>query len=253
MPSEDSSPRIRALADARDRWLREAPASDVAGFADMEEKLEVDQVEMHGVPCGCFADSVDLKLGEELTLLCNAGFWNGRKPCWFCPRRRLAQYIADLQSCGTGSGSAHEHIPFAVSNHRHGACLLLVLVAFLLAGTVKGVIGMGLPTVAMGLLGVAMLPTQAAALLLIPRPLPTSGNWRRAGHLRSSLKRLWPLLLHDHCRTGSGFLWIGNGSGAQHGRALGGALFLYALCGLLLPTLKVSPLLPNPGWGRCVV
>ncbi len=55
----------------------------------------------------------------------------------------------------------------------------LVIGTFLLAGTVKGVIGLGLPTVAMGLLGLAMLPAQAAALLIIRRRSPMSGNWRR--------------------------------------------------------------------------
>ena len=39
---------------------------------------------------------------------------------------------------------------------------------FLLAGLVKGVIGMGLPTVAMGLLAVVLPPAEAAALLVIP-------------------------------------------------------------------------------------
>ena len=48
------------------------------------------------------------------------------------------------------------------------ALSLLVIATFMLAGTVKGVIGLGLPTVAMGLLGLAMLPAQAAALLIIP-------------------------------------------------------------------------------------
>lgn len=38
----------------------------------------------------------------------------------------------------------------------------------LLAGAVKGVIGLGLPTIAMGLLGLAMAPSQAAALLILP-------------------------------------------------------------------------------------
>ncbi|NVZ80096.1 sulfite exporter TauE/SafE family protein, partial [Pseudomonas gingeri] len=51
------------------------------------------------------------------------------------------------------------------------ALSLLVLGTFLLAGTVKGVIGLGLPTVAMGLLGLAMVPAQAAALLIIPATL----------------------------------------------------------------------------------
>ncbi len=53
------------------------------------------------------------------------------------------------------------------------ALTLLVVITFLLAGTVKGVIGLGLPTIAMGLLGLAMPPAQAAALLIV-----TSGNWR---------------------------------------------------------------------------
>lgn len=70
---------------------------------------------------------------------------------------------------------------FSLYQHLGWSLTALVLLAFLLAGTVKGVIGMGLPTVAMGLLGVAMLPTQAAALLLIPPPSPTSGNWPQAG------------------------------------------------------------------------
>ena len=48
------------------------------------------------------------------------------------------------------------------------ALSLLVMMTFLLAGTVKGVIGLGLPTVAMGMLGLAIAPAQAAALLIIP-------------------------------------------------------------------------------------
>ncbi|HEY5217141.1 MAG TPA: sulfite exporter TauE/SafE family protein, partial [Pseudolabrys sp.] len=40
--------------------------------------------------------------------------------------------------------------------------------AFLLAGFVKGVIGLGLPTVAIGLLGLLMTPAQAAAILVVP-------------------------------------------------------------------------------------
>ena len=39
---------------------------------------------------------------------------------------------------------------------------------FVLAGFVKGVLGMGLPTVAMGLLSVFMAPAYAAALLVVP-------------------------------------------------------------------------------------
>ena len=45
---------------------------------------------------------------------------------------------------------------------------ILIVATFLLAGAVKGVIGMGLPTVAMGVLAVVLPPAEAAALLVIP-------------------------------------------------------------------------------------
>jgi uncharacterized membrane protein YfcA len=117
----------------------------------------------------------------------------------------------------------------------------LVLVAFLLAGTVKGVIGMGLPTVAMGLLGMAMLPTQAAALLLIPATFTNVWQLAVGGHLRSTARRLWPLLILTVVGTALGSYGLGVGGAHSMGRALGGALFVYALCGLFLPTLKVAP------------
>ena len=46
--------------------------------------------------------------------------------------------------------------------------LALITFTFLLAGFVKGVIGLGLPTVAVGLLGLVMPPAEAAALLVVP-------------------------------------------------------------------------------------
>src|SRR5207302_4434611 len=46
--------------------------------------------------------------------------------------------------------------------------LLLIAGAFLLAGFVKGMIGLGLPTVSMGLLAVTMPPAQALALVIVP-------------------------------------------------------------------------------------
>ena len=51
---------------------------------------------------------------------------------------------------------------------------------FLLAGVVKGVVGLGLPTVAMGLLSLRMPPAEAAALLLLPSFSPMYGSSPRA-------------------------------------------------------------------------
>ena len=115
----------------------------------------------------------------------------------------------------------------------------LVLGTFLLAGTVKGVIGLGLPTVAMGLLGLAMLPAQAAALLIIPSTVTNVWQLATGGHLRGLLQRLWPMLLLVFLGTCAGSVLIGMSSGQWMTRALGAALALYALSGLFLPTLSV--------------
>jgi hypothetical protein len=120
------------------------------------------------------------------------------------------------------------------------ALTLLVIGTFLLAGTVKGVIGLGLPTVAMGMLGLAMLPAQAAALLIIPSTVTNLWQLAFGGHLSALLKRLWPMLLLIFLGTGLGTVWLGMDGGQWVVRALGAALLVYALSGLFLPTFKVK-------------
>lgn len=117
----------------------------------------------------------------------------------------------------------------------------LVLGTFLLAGTVKGVIGLGLPTVAMGLLGLAMLPAQAAALLIIPSTVTNVWQLAIGGQLRPLIKRLWPLLGMVVLGTGAGSWLLGMSAAPSMGRALGAALLLYAISGLCLPPLHVAP------------
>ena len=46
--------------------------------------------------------------------------------------------------------------------------LIFVGCVFALAGFIKGVIGLGLPTISMGLLAVVMPPVHAAAILILP-------------------------------------------------------------------------------------
>ncbi len=46
--------------------------------------------------------------------------------------------------------------------------IAIITIAFFLAGTVKGVLGLGLPTISIGLLSLVMSPAQAATLLIIP-------------------------------------------------------------------------------------
>ena len=71
---------------------------------------------------------------------------------------------------------------------------ILIALSFLTAGTVKGITGMGLPTVAMGILGAFTSPTMAAALLLIPS-LVTNVWQMLAGKSLAILVRRFGLML----------------------------------------------------------
>ena len=72
--------------------------------------------------------------------------------------------------------------------------LTIVVAVFVLAGVVKGVIGLGLPTIAMGLLSALMTPNQAAAILIVPALLTNVWQMWDGPALKVLLRRLWPML-----------------------------------------------------------
>lgn len=74
------------------------------------------------------------------------------------------------------------------------AGLALVAAVFIIAGFVKGVIGFGLPTISMGLLGFLIAPDQAAAILIIPTFLTNVWQAFVGPHTLAILRRLWPML-----------------------------------------------------------
>lgn len=70
---------------------------------------------------------------------------------------------------------------------------VLVSGIFFAAGIVKGVLGMGLPTLAMGLLGLLMPVPQAASLLTLPSLVTNVWQAVAGGALRGLLRKLWRL------------------------------------------------------------
>jgi uncharacterized membrane protein YfcA len=100
---------------------------------------------------------------------------------------------------------------------------------------------MGMPTVAMGLLGLLMSPGEAAALLVVPATVTNVWQLWDGPAFRPLLRRLWPLLVGICLGT-----WAGAGalSGANAGHAtmaLGLALAAYALLGLSPWRLEAPP------------
>lgn len=120
------------------------------------------------------------------------------------------------------------------SFYRDGGAALTLLVAgsFLTAGLVKGMIGLGLPTVSVGLLSVAMAPPQAAALLLIPSMVTNLWQLAAGGRFLYLARRLWPMLAGIWAGTWAGAAWLAGRNVEWAGQALGAALILYAMTGL---------------------
>ena len=76
-----------------------------------------------------------------------------------------------------------------------GQEIAFIGLTFLLAGFVKGVVGLGLPTVAVGLLGLVMPPAQAAALLVAPSMVTNVVQLFSGPRFGTLLQRLWPMLV----------------------------------------------------------
>ena len=72
--------------------------------------------------------------------------------------------------------------------------ILIVAGTFLMAGAVKGVIGLGLPTVSLALLTVAIGLPEAMNLLLVPSLVTNLWQAVVGGHGRAVLRRVWLFL-----------------------------------------------------------
>lgn len=117
--------------------------------------------------------------------------------------------------------------------------LAALFVTFLLAGTVKGITGMGLPTVAMGVLGALISPLAAASLLIVPSFVTNVWQLFTGPDVRGLIRRLWPMMLAILIGTLAGASFLASGDSRLTTAALGAALIVYALYTLLARPLRV--------------
>ncbi len=111
---------------------------------------------------------------------------------------------------------------------------------FFLGGFVKGVIGLGLPTVAMGLLSIAMPPAQAAAAIVIPAVATNVWQILAGPALLSLARRVALMMLGVVVGT---FATVGllTRSTAVAAAALGAVLVAYGVLGFLPVRLEIAP------------
>lgn len=110
--------------------------------------------------------------------------------------------------------------------------LILIALTFLLAGIVKGVIGMGLPSVSLALLTASLGLPQAMALLLVPSFVTNVWQGLVGGNALRILKRIWPFLI-----MASVTVWLGAAALTRVNldllsALLGVLLILYAVSGM---------------------
>lgn len=113
-------------------------------------------------------------------------------------------------------------------------------VAFLLAGFVKGAIGVGLPTVVMGLLSIVMPPAQAAGLMVLPAIGTNIWQMLAGPALGRLVRRLAGMIVGVFIGT---FATIGlmTRSAAGASAALGLVLAAYGIYALVARRFEVEP------------
>ena len=124
--------------------------------------------------------------------------------------------------------------------------LALLAGTFFVAGAVKGIIGLGLPTVSLAVITVVLdLPT-AMALLVVPSLVTNIWQGAVGGQLKALLTRLWPFLLFA-----TGTVWVGALAASKMNLSMLSGLLglvLIAYATLSLSGLRVSVARPNEHW-----
>lgn len=112
---------------------------------------------------------------------------------------------------------------------------------FVAAGLVKGVLGMGLPTVAIGFLGLVIAPVEAAAMLVLPSLITNVWQLIAGPNFRALSKRFGTLLLGICLGTPFGVSFITSGNTQIVTAGLGVVLTIYGAFGLSAARLTVAP------------
>lgn len=119
--------------------------------------------------------------------------------------------------------------------------VLIVGLTFLLAGAVKGVIGLGLPTVSLGVLAAALDLNSAMALMLIPSFATNLWQALIGGNFMVLMKRLWPFLLPAMATVWLGGMLLSNNDGPLPVVVLGALLVTYAAVSLAGVRFTTTP------------
>ena len=120
------------------------------------------------------------------------------------------------------------------------------LAVFLLAGTVKGLVGLGLPTVTIALTSLVLPLTESIALITLPTIVTNVWQAAVGGRFRYILRRHWPLIVPLMIALYLTVWLIGQKGPNWASVVLGAVLVVYGAMGLARLRLRLSPDLEKP-------
>lgn len=119
--------------------------------------------------------------------------------------------------------------------------ILVLALTFLLAGGVKGVIGMGLPTVSLAILTLIYGLPEAMGLLLVPSFVTNLWQALAGGQLGQLSRRLWTFLIPAALLIWPGVWLLSRLNAEMLATLLGVTVILYAVLGLRGLRLTLRP------------
>jgi uncharacterized protein len=120
------------------------------------------------------------------------------------------------------------------------------LAVFLLAGTVKGLVGLGLPTITIALTSLVLPLTESIALITLPTIVTNVWQAAVGGRFRYILRRHWPLIVPLMIVLYLTVWLVGQKGPNWASVVLGAVLVIYGGMGLARLRLRLSPDLEKP-------
>jgi len=122
-----------------------------------------------------------------------------------------------------------------------GGTITAVVTAFLIAGVVKGALGMGLPTISVAIMGIALGLREAIPVLMIPSFLANLWQFTRPGPVLPLFKRFGMMNLAACIGIWLGTILLFRIDPAVINTLFGGVVILYAVLNLTRVEFTLAP------------
>ena len=115
--------------------------------------------------------------------------------------------------------------------------LVVIAAIFLLGGAVKGVVGLGLPTVTLTLLTIVFGLKGAMVMMIVPSVATNIVQAVSGGALMGLLRRLWPMLVLVCIGIWAGTRFLAGADATVLAGVLGAVTLIYGVVGLMSPVM----------------